>query len=62
MDEPIIRYASRPDATPESELEALVSCYSFIIERAEERKAAELGDGAADEGGEHGRDVNPREA
>ena len=69
-----IRYAPRPDASPECQLEALVACYSFLIERAEERKAAEAptvsepaarrgmvgGDGAAEEGGERGRDLNQR--
>ena len=59
MDEPSIRYAPRPDATPESELEALVACYAFIIERTEERKAAERKSGGRQEdreGGEGGRE------
>jgi hypothetical protein len=41
MDKPSISYHALPDATPESELETLVACYSFLIECSENRKAAE---------------------
>ena len=46
----IIRYAARLDATPESELEALVACCSFLMERAEYRKAAERKRGGEERG------------
>jgi hypothetical protein len=52
----IIRYAARLDATPESELEALVACYSFLIERAESRKAAGPKSGGEEKGGDNDRE------
>ena len=52
----IIRYAARLDATPESELEALVACYAFLIERAENRKAAEHKNDGEEKGGDNDRE------
>ena len=52
----IIRYAARLDATPESELEALVACYSFLIERAESRKTAGPKSGGEEKGGDNDRE------
>ena len=67
----IIRYSPRPDASPQAETEVLANVLAFLIERAESRKAAESrggrqenregGEGAANERGEHGRDLNQRE-
>jgi hypothetical protein len=37
-----ISYCPLPDATPESELEALAAVYSFLIQSHENRKAANL--------------------
>ena len=36
-----LTYTPRPDATPESELDALVTVYKFILQRHESRKAAD---------------------
>lgn len=47
-----IRYSPLPDATPESELEALVACYSFLIQRSENHKAADL-NGGKERGGDN---------
>jgi len=38
--EPKTSYTPRPDATPEVELNALVSVYSFVLQCGEERRAA----------------------
>ena len=37
-----LTYTPRPDATPESELDALVAVYKFILQCHESRKAADL--------------------
>ncbi len=39
-DKDILRYTPLPDATPESELDALVAVYAFVLECHESRKAA----------------------
>jgi hypothetical protein len=43
-----ITYTPRPDATPENERDALAVAYAFVLQRYEERKAAQQGgrDGA----------------
>ena len=38
MHEPTIAYTPLPDATPESELDALAAVYAFILECHERRK------------------------
>ena len=53
-----IRYSPLPDATPESELEALVACYSFLIERSENHKAADHA-GGKERGGDNDRGSGP---
>jgi hypothetical protein len=53
-----IRYSPLPDATPESELEALVACYSFLIQRSENHKAADL-NGGIERGGDNDRGSGP---
>jgi len=35
-----ISYASRPDATPESELDALADVYAFVLEARTKKRAA----------------------
>jgi hypothetical protein len=42
MDKPTIAYTSRPDATPETELDALAAICAFALECHENRKAADL--------------------
>ncbi len=37
---PRVKYSQRPDATPESELNALAAAYRFILDRHERKKAA----------------------
>ena len=39
--EPRIVYRSRPDATPEAELEALAQVYRFVLDRQAKGEAAE---------------------
>jgi len=39
----LIIYTSRPDATPEGEAQALVEAYRFILRVHEEKKNAEAG-------------------
>jgi hypothetical protein len=56
MSNPSIRYSPRPDATSESELEALVACYAFLIERTENRKAAEHKSAGEVRGGDNDRE------
>jgi hypothetical protein len=51
-----IVYVPHPDATPESEAEALAQAYRYILRCHEEKKAAEAGGGKdAAEGGDDGR-------
>jgi len=40
MDKPTIVYTALPDTTPESELDALVAVYTFVLEAHAKRKAA----------------------
>ncbi len=40
MNDARIVYGQHPDATPESEIAALVAVYSFLLRCAEERKKA----------------------
>jgi hypothetical protein len=35
-----VTYELRPDATPESELNALSACYAFILQRHQEKQKA----------------------
>ena len=44
-----INYLPHPDATPQSELEALTAVYSFLIQSHENRKAAATGGGNDEE-------------
>jgi len=41
MGEPVIRYVPRCDATPEGELDALISVYRFLLQRHAEKAADE---------------------
>ena len=52
-----IIYTPHPDATPEGELNALATVYSFVLQRHEEKKKAVCGDGPSDAKGvnEHDR-------
>jgi hypothetical protein len=52
MDRPRLVYVPREDATPEAELAALAAVYQFVIECAQRRKAAEVGDDGEDARGE----------
>ena len=38
MDSPRITYISRPDATPEAELDALAACYRYGLFSSQERR------------------------
>lgn len=38
MDNPSITYISRPDATPEAELDALAACYRYVQFSSQERR------------------------
>ena len=38
MDSPCITYISRPDATPEAELDALAACYRYVLFSSQERR------------------------
>ena len=38
--DPRVTYAPRPDATPESELTALLAVYAFVIQAHEQKTAA----------------------
>ena len=49
-----ISYRPLPDATPQSELEALAAVYSFLIQSHENRKAAATGGGNDQEKGGEG--------
>ena len=40
MDKPTIAYTPLPSATPESELDALVAIYAFVLEAHAKKKAA----------------------
>jgi hypothetical protein len=40
MDKPTISYTPLSDATPESELDALVAIYGFVLEAHAKKKAA----------------------
>ena len=40
MDKPTIAYTPLPSATPESELDALVAVYAFVLETHSRKKAA----------------------
>lgn len=44
MDEPIVAYTTLPDATPESELDALAAVYGFILDCHERKVADATGD------------------
>jgi len=41
MDKPTLAYVPLPEATPESELDALVAVYAFVLECHKSRKAAD---------------------
>jgi hypothetical protein len=51
VSEPVIRYAPRGDATPEDELDALISVYRYVLERHAEKLASVAGSRPAREGG-----------
>ena len=51
-DAPRIVYTPHPEATPESEAQALANVYRFILECARRKKAAEAGDYGQGTGGE----------
>jgi hypothetical protein len=40
VDKPTIAYTPLPNATPESELDALVAVYAFVLEAHAKKKAA----------------------
>jgi hypothetical protein len=50
--EPVVRYVSRCDATPEGELDVLISVYRFLLQRHAEKAADE--DRPESEGGASG--------
>ena len=52
MGEPVVRYVPRQDATPEGELNALVSIYRYLLARHAE-KAADKDSRLQPEGGTH---------
>jgi hypothetical protein len=41
MDSPRITYISRPDATPEAELDALAACYRYVLFTSQERRGGQ---------------------
>jgi hypothetical protein len=49
---PRLAYVPREDATPDGELSALAAVYQFVIECAQQSKAAEAGDEGENSGGE----------
>lgn len=57
MDRPVVTYAPRPDATPETELSVLVQIYALALAAAERKEAVEprqaddLDDGTGFKGG-----------
>jgi hypothetical protein len=54
MSNPRITYTSRPDATPEAELNVLATVYRFILDCKAEREVVRPGGDAED----HRRSVN----
>ena len=51
-----IVYTPHPDATPEGELSALATVYSFVLRCYEEKKKAVCGDGPDDAKGSNEHD------
>jgi hypothetical protein len=63
MDKPTIAYTPLPNATPESELDALVAVYAFVLEAHAKKEAAVPSgqkDGVKEEPDEHTKDSIPR--